>query len=231
MVEENDYKNVHIVFEGPDGVGKTTLALKLGDYLRTRYKDKLTVVNIAEPFRNEYFLKAIEGTPKEDGDTLLKLFMEQRFWGYREILDPLLNAEKTVVIQDRAYHSTCVYQGPVVSNRNPTQIYEMYASLLRKPTVTFIMMAPIIIRESRLKREFNRPEKGFFKDVEKRVFQEMVVAGYQDIIDSRLTEEAFNECWMLDASEIPDCLLTDVCDVVIPLIENKADCLESLFQF
>ncbi len=102
-------RGVLIVFEGIDGVGKTTQADRLEAWVR---QAGLPVVRTKEPTSGPWgrLLRASAATGRLAPDEELRAFIEDRKQHVAEVLSPGL-ADGAVVIVDRYYFSTAAYQG------------------------------------------------------------------------------------------------------------------------
>lgn len=108
----SERKGLLIVFEGIDGVGKTTQINLLGKHLRTQgYKVLLTREPTEGPYGQkirDLFVSRQKITPQEE----LDLFVHDRRQHVKEVIEPALNAG-WIVCSDRYYFSTMAYQGAV----------------------------------------------------------------------------------------------------------------------
>ena len=100
-----------IAFEGIDGLGKTTHARVLSEFLTTMKIDNLLTQELyGDDLRSD--LKAILDSGKYviDGYEELLLISAARRWHYRNIIQPALE-KGLVIIVDRFVESTWAYQG------------------------------------------------------------------------------------------------------------------------
>jgi dTMP kinase len=100
-----------IAFEGIDGLGKTTHARVLSEFLTTMKIDNLLTQELyGDDLRSD--LKAILDSSKYviDGYEELLLISAARRWHYRNIIQPALE-KGLVIIVDRFVESTWAYQG------------------------------------------------------------------------------------------------------------------------
>lgn len=129
-----NYKGLFIVFEGPDGAGKTTLAKWLTDHL-SKDEDREVVV-FREPgstFLAETLRPLLkDDTLRLDPKTELLLFEACRREFVVNRLKPALQAGKTVIC-DRYIFSTIAYQGagrgleqPIISRLNKYVVENTY---------------------------------------------------------------------------------------------------------
>ncbi len=104
-------KGVLIVFEGIDGSGKTTQAVRIHNRLG---KMNLPVVSFSEPTRGEYGKRLREImhhgrqniTPQEE----FELFLQDRKEDVQKNILPALQ-ENRIIVMDRYYFSNMAYQG------------------------------------------------------------------------------------------------------------------------
>ncbi len=163
-----------ITIEGIDGAGKTTIALKLYEYLK---KEKGEVYLFREPGSTEVGEKIREILLMYDvGDiTELLLFESARAELTERLLLPLLEKGK-IVILDRFYDSTTAYQG--YGRGIDVEMIErinMFASRGIKPDLTILLdISPdVALERLRAKDRFEeidflrRVREGFLKIAEK----------------------------------------------------------------
>ncbi|MFC2170072.1 dTMP kinase, partial [Acidobacteriota bacterium] len=158
----NFEKGILIVFEGIDGVGKTTQALILLNRLQER---GIEAVYFREPSNSKWGRKIKEKaafadsiTPEEE----LDLFQKDRKENLKRNLKPVLKENK-VIILDRYYFSTIAYQG--AKGIDPAKIREINEKFALKPDLVFILDIEVEkglrrIEEGREKRDmlFEREE-------------------------------------------------------------------------
>ncbi len=95
-----------IAIEGIDGTGKTTLAKKLKDWLKS---EGYEVVVVKEPGDSVWGRKVRESSGLS-AEEELELFLKDREENVKKKILPALE-RKAVVIMDRYYYSTMAYQG------------------------------------------------------------------------------------------------------------------------
>ncbi len=103
-------RNLFIVFEGPEGSGKTTQAKLLYNYLKKKYDVILTRepggTQLAEKIRKIILSTKIKISPLAE----LLLYEASRAQHISEVILPSLNKNK-IVISDRFADASVVYQG------------------------------------------------------------------------------------------------------------------------
>lgn len=104
-----------IVFDGPDGSGKSTLLKKVAIEMQLDpFFEKYAVFTTKEPGSTNIgkeirkILLSVEETPA--GLTEFLLFLADRAEHYQRFLKPALKDEKNIVISDRYWESSIVYQ-------------------------------------------------------------------------------------------------------------------------
>ncbi len=129
-----------IAFEGIDGVGKTTQAKLLLEYLETR---DYPVKYIKDPSKGPYGEKIrqlAQSNKRLDPEEEYHLFMKDRQENVRDHILPSLN-QGTIVIMDRYYYSTIAYQGALgLSTDRIRQENEAFAP---KPDMVILIGLPV----------------------------------------------------------------------------------------
>lgn len=137
-----------VVLEGIDGAGTTTQAELLTNWLRGR---GIGCQQTAEPstgpvgqmlrqaLRRKLFSRAPDGRPVElHNDVISLLFAADRMDHLHSLMLPLLAAGQ-VVVCDRYYHSSLVYQ----SQQGDWEWIRALNSLARRPEVTYVIECPV----------------------------------------------------------------------------------------
>lgn len=182
-------KGLLITFEGPDGSGKTTVALKIAEWLQKNYGSNkgLKVFYtrepggknnvIAEDIRN-ILLNKIEYNITPMVETLL--FAASRAQHVHDFIEPHL-LKKHIVLCDRFIHSSIVYQG---LGRNigieTVKTINKFATNNIEPDITFVLMLKPIIGLKRIKSNAKREQNRL--DKEKLALHNLVYKGYQKLI-------------------------------------------------
>lgn len=172
-----------ITFEGPDGSGKTTQALKLNDYLKDIGVDSVYIKNpggskVAENIRSILLDKDNEIHDK----TELMLYLAATIDLYYKSILPLLLEDK-VVICDRFIDSTFAYQGygrEVLSIKKLRKIFK-HLGLLDShilPEVTIVLIPSVETISTRLAARGEDLDRLELNGVN---FQAKVIAGYKTL--------------------------------------------------
>lgn len=117
-----------IVFEGPDGVGKTTMITQLKDMLEVAGYPVRVYAEPVDLFVFERATKSLDKVHQLIG------FVHSRFYNLFYRVIPALEAGY-VVLQDRYYPSTLVYQ-PLINLRYMQEIME---EALPEPDMLFLL--------------------------------------------------------------------------------------------
>ncbi|MEN3014379.1 MAG: dTMP kinase [Endomicrobiia bacterium] len=155
-------KKLFIVFDGPEGAGKTTQAKFLFDYLKSKnYKVVLTRepggTKVSEAIRKIILSTKYNITPL----TELLLYEAARAQHVEDVIIPSLKKGK-IVICDRFYYSTIVYQG-YARNLDIKVIEKLNKLILgnTKPDIVFLLDVPAkegLKRVKNTKKKFDRLE-------------------------------------------------------------------------
>ncbi len=110
-MKKNNKKGLFIIFEGPEGAGKSTQAKLLYDYLRNKGYDVVLTrepggTKVAEMVRKIILSPKIEISPMAE----LLLYEAARAQHIEEVIKPSLQKNK-IVISDRFADASIVYQG------------------------------------------------------------------------------------------------------------------------
>ncbi len=127
-----------ISFEGGEGVGKTTQAALLKEYLQKKGRQ---VVSLREPGGSELSenIRKLFLTHPMDSMTELMLLLAARHNNIASVIMPALDAGKIVII-DRFIDSTLVYQGIAggLGIENVRNLMEITKTLI-EPDLTFLL--------------------------------------------------------------------------------------------
>ncbi len=176
-----------IVFDGPDGSGKSTLVRKLSEHLR---KQLLTVVDVREPggtCLGEKIRQIIKESPVDcpmSPKAEILLFNACRTELISHVVRPALNAGE-IVIADRYYHSTLAYQvfGRKMSLLDTYDIIR-YATEGLEPDLVFIVDAghETCLSRTRGRAAGTNDEKRFL--IESKEYFDRVRQGYLTLATS-----------------------------------------------
>ncbi len=104
-----------IVFEGGDGTGKSSQALRFRELLRSRGRDTLHIrepgsTPVGEKIRRILIEKLPDGEPDIVPETEMLLYMASRAQLFKTVINPALDLGRHVIME-RSYYSTYAYQG------------------------------------------------------------------------------------------------------------------------
>ncbi|NLM19920.1 MAG: dTMP kinase [Clostridiaceae bacterium] len=197
-------RGLFITFEGIDGSGKT-LQLKL--LTADLEKADLKYLLLREPGGtsiSEQIRKILLDRKNKEmsAETELLLFAAARAQLVKQIVEPAL-AAKTIVISDRFFDSTTVYQG-YGRGMNVDFVHRLnnFATQGLQPDLTFYFDISV---ETALDRLKNRTEKADRIDLESQIFMEKTRLGYLQI-----AEENPNRVRIIDAERAPEEIYKDL---------------------
>jgi len=185
-----------IAFAGCDGAGKTTVAKKLVEFIKSRGVD---VVASKEPTNSKFGrkLRYSFDNDKRLGPTKeAEWFLKDRQIHVKDFIDPALEAGQTVVL-DRYYYCTAAYSGAL--GMDPEKIIadnEVFAP--RPDLVLYLDVSPKVSIERTSDRDTSEPkEQGKIRNVYQKLA--MCRRGYMAIIptDNRTVEEVATMCCKL----------------------------------
>lgn len=203
-------KGLLIAFEGIDGVGKTTQANLLYNYLRTRgYHVLLT----REPTDGLYgqkiralFVSREKVTPREE----LDLFTNDRRQHVEEVIEPALN-NGWIVLTDRYYFSTMAYQGAM--GLSPSDIRRLNEDFAPVPDLVILLVARPGETIARIKNNRKQKPNSFEKADYLRQVQDIFLGLKDDFIVQ------------VDGHEAIDVVRTRIQGLVDKLIATRPDLL------
>lgn len=145
-----------IVFEGIDGVGKSSQCKHLQEYLSSRDIPCILLKEPSDgPIGAEIRKRAFEKkrlSPQEEYNS----FVEDRKYNVKENIIPALNEGK-IVILDRYYFSTMAYQGAL--GIDPQKIREENESFAPQPD--FLFLLDLAVNDALKRINQNRETDGF----------------------------------------------------------------------
>jgi dTMP kinase len=152
-------KGILITIEGIDGLGKTTQARLLGEFLR---KKGYEVVELREP-TDGYWGRKIRELTKKGRDISpyeeCQWFVKDRVDDVRDNIKPALEANR-IVIMDRYYYSNMAYQSAL--GLNMEKIREVNEAFAPRPDLVIILDAPPITGLDRITNK-RKEDLNFFE--------------------------------------------------------------------
>ncbi len=198
-----------ITFEGSEGCGKSTQIGLLLERLRVVGQDPLAMrepggTPLGEQIR--HILKHADEGVNMAPETELLLFAASRAQLVREVIAPAL-AEGRVVISDRFFDSTTVYQG-VARAISPVAVAEInhFAAGPRRPDVTFLLDMDSALAFERAVSRRAPEELTDRMEQEPLAFYEAVRQGYLEVA----RQEPARFC-VLDATRPPGDIAGQIC--------------------
>lgn len=188
-------KGVLIAFEGIDGVGKTTQAVLVREWLSNNGYD---VVIFKEPTKGKWGQKIREivdyGRQGISATDELDLFVNDRKENVEQNIRPALEARK-VVLMDRYYFSTIAYQG--ARGLDPDEIRQINESFAPPSDLVLLLdLAPRLGlsrifngRDGKL-TQFEKEE--YLRDV-RSVFNSLELPYIQEVDGARSQEDVFRD--------------------------------------
>jgi dTMP kinase len=201
-------RGAFITFEGSEGCGKSTQVLRLAARLeqagvRTLVTREPGGTAIGEKIRHllQFAPESFAMTP----ETEVLLFTASRSQLVREIIQPAL-AEGTVVISDRFFDSTTVYQG--VARKLPPAIVETlnaFAVGPARPDATLILDVDVETARTRMLRRVRPTAVDDRMEQEPVEFYERVCQGYR-----ALAAREPDRFIVIDGRQSPDAIETEI---------------------
>ena len=169
-------KSKFIVIDGNDGSGKGEVISRLINYLSKSH----TVISTLEPSTSEYGKRIREilsndKDPLNGTDEILDLFIKDREYHVTNEILPALQNDDTIVVCDRYYYSTIVYQAAQGIDVN--RLIELNKDFL-KPDLAFILDLPTEVSLNRISLRGQPKEKFEQKD-----FMEKIRSGFLNLIN------------------------------------------------
>ncbi|RZW12578.1 MAG: dTMP kinase [Rhodobacteraceae bacterium] len=196
-----------ITFEGIDGSGKSTQALRLAERLEARGLEVvLTREPGGSPGAEEIRRLLVEGDPDRwSAETEILLFTAARRDHLERTILPAL-ARGAIVVSDRFADSTRIYQGATRGDLRAL-VDRLHAEVIgREPDLTFIIDMP---PEQALKRGLDRQSgEDRFEDMGVE-FQVKLREGFLN-----LAREAPERCRLIDGSRSVDTVAAEVAALV-----------------
>lgn len=163
-----------IVFEGPDGSGKSSLAEMLYNELRGLNRDAYF---LREPPKNEFSARIYERlaeNKRHAPEVEAALFMAARVRFVRKTLQPLVRQREPIIILDRSYLSTAAYQGAV--GMDWKELLADAESFYPRPSIVFFCTCELDTAMARV------GSRGTSDEFEKREYQKRVHSIYHELV-------------------------------------------------
>lgn len=204
-------KGSFIVIEGPDGSGKTTIALRLKEILSEKYDIVHTRepggIDIAEQIRN--IILDPKNTAMEAKTEALLYAASRR----QHLVEKVIPALKrgSIVLCERFVYSSLVYQG-YARGLGIDAVYDINRFAIGD-TMPDLVLYLDVDEKTGLSRVNSRGNKDRL-DGESSDFHKKVVEGYQFI------KERFSDFKVVDASRSADEVLEDCLDIIYKFLND-----------
>ena len=204
-------KGSFIVIEGPDGSGKTTIALRLKEILSEKYDIVHTRepggIDIAEQIRN--IILDPKNTAMEAKTEALLYAASRR----QHLVEKVIPALKrgSIVLCERFVYSSLVYQG-YARGLGIDAVYDINRFAIGD-TMPDLVLYLDVDEKTGLSRVNSRGNKDRL-DGESNDFHKKVVEGYQ------LIKERFSDFKVVDASRSADEVLEDCLDIIYKFLND-----------
>ena len=204
-------KGSFIVIEGPDGSGKTTIALRLKEILSEKYDIVHTRepggIDIAEQIRN--IILDPKNTAMEAKTEALLYAASRR----QHLVEKVIPALKrgSIVLCERFVYSSLVYQG-YARGLGIDAVYDINRFAIGD-TMPDLVLYLDVDEKTGLSRVNSRGNKDRL-DGESSDFHKKVVEGYQ------LIKERFSDFKVVDASSGADEVLEDCLDIIYKFLND-----------
>ena len=213
-------RGTFITFEGSEGCGKSTQVKRLAARLekagvRTLVTREPGGTAIGEKIRDllQFAPESCAMTP----ETEVLLFEASRAQLVREVIRPALD-QGTVVISDRFFDSTTVYQG-VARKLSPDVVATLNAFAVgdARPDLTFILDIDVETARARMLRRVRPVAVKDRMEEEPIEFYERVCQGYRE-----LAQREPDRFILLDGAQSPDAIEKQIWTAVQSKIENRS---------
>ena len=204
-------KGSFIVIEGPDGSGKTTIALRLKEILSEKYDIVHTRepggIDIAEQIRN--IILDPKNTAMEAKTEALLYAASRR----QHLVEKVIPALKrgSIVLCERFVYSSLVYQG-YARGLGIDAVYDINRFAIGDSMPDLVLYLDVD-EKTGLSRVNSRGNKDRL-DGESNDFHKKVVEGYQ------LIKERFSDFKVVDASRSADEVLEDCLDIIYKFLND-----------
>jgi dTMP kinase len=210
-------RGAFITFEGSEGCGKSTQVKRLAARLEQAGVPTLITREPGGTAIGEKIRDLLQFAPESFAmmpETEVLLFEASRAQLVRETIQPALE-RGTVVISDRFFDSTTVYQG--VARKLPPDSVDtlnQFAVGNTRPDVTFILDIDVEIGRNRLLRRVRPVAVKDRLEEEPIEFHERVCRGYRE-----LAKREPNRFILIDGAKSPDA----IADQIWNLLQSKID--------
>jgi len=194
-----------IVFEGPDGSGTTLHTALLAEHLQAEGLDVLTTCEPTDGPIGQQIRDTLHSGEELSPASLQELFVQDRAWHLEHVIQPALDAGKTV-ITDRYLHSTLAY-GQALGL--PLKWLKDLNKDFIQPDVLFLLLPPYEICVERM----GRREK--HDSLEEESIQHKVYGAYRSLA------EADPSIHVIDTSGEKQEVAEEIFNVVSALLINK----------
>jgi dTMP kinase len=157
-------KPLFIVFEGPDGSGKSTQLWRFAKFLSSLNKHNHLVIT-REPYKSREIRQLLHQSdnPQEQAELITQLFIKDRQEHLDELINPSLKKEM-IVISDRYKYSTICYQA--AQGQDINKLIDSHKDM-KVPDIVFVIDSPIGVLVQRMNDdEIKRKQHKFEKDKE-----------------------------------------------------------------
>lgn len=169
-------KGLFIVFDGPDGSGKSSQIWKLAKFISSLDKHNHLLLT-REPYKTREIrqILMLDEPAEHKSEKLTELFVNDRKEHVSEFITP--NLEKGIhVISDRYKYSTICYQA--AQGQDICKLIEMHKEMI-VPDMIFIIDIPVETAVERMKKDnIRKVEQKFEKDAK---FMEKVRQNYLNL--------------------------------------------------
>jgi len=182
-----------VVFEGVDGSGKTTIINEVVKYFKSKVSMEDQVAATREPGGNDISEQIREiilskSNTKITPMTEMLLFAASRSQFITDTLKPLLNKKK-LVISDRYYYSSLIYQGVLHNIYEPTLATNLFATEGVEADITFFIDVPY----NEIKRRLECRSQSNRLDCMGDWYYEKIIEGYWNLSENMVVIDGDRE--------------------------------------
>jgi dTMP kinase len=198
-------KGILITIEGIDGVGKSSQAASLAEFLRAKGYE---VVELKEP-TDGVWGKKIKNLSKKGRNVSPReecnWFLQDRVEDVKDNINPALES-KMIIIMDRYYYSNMAYQGAL--GLDPEKIQEKNEKFSPRPDLVIILDASPEIGLDRIKNQ-RKEDLNYFEDLDYQIKVREIFLGMKDFENVRI----------IDAGKTKDEVQKDIRELVCEFFE------------